>query len=392
MLNFVYHIPTKVLFGKGQVSNLAREIKSFGGNRVLLVYGGGSIKKIGLHNAVVSQLNAEGIFFKELSGVQPNPRITSAREGVRLCKENKLDFVLAVGGGSTLDCAKTIAGGALYDGDCWDFFCGKAAATQALPLGAIMTLAATGSEMNGFSVMSNDEMLDKFPTYSEALRPKFSILDPTYTISVNAHHTAAGTADIMSHIFEQYFSNLTASDVPDRLAEALLKVCIKYGPIAVKEPENYEARANLMWASSLALNTMIGLGKDGGDWAVHFIEHELSAIYDLTHGIGLAILTPRWMEYVLRNDNIEKFADYGRNVWNIQEGSASDIAHKSIAKTYEFFASLGIPMNLREVGIDESRLEEMAAKAVRLGGATGAIGLFRRLAKPDILEILKKSL
>jgi hypothetical protein len=387
MLNFTYDIPTRIFFGRNQIDYLSGEIKKYG-SRTLMVYGGGSIKKNGIYDAVIQQLNEGNIFYKELPGVKPNPSISSVREGSGLCKENKLDFVLAVGGGSTLDCAKVISAAAMYEGDPWDFVTGKAVIQNALPLGTVLTLSATGSEMNSGAVISNEETQDKLPVLSDYLKPRFSILDPAYTFTVNPYYTAAGVADIMSHIFEQYFVQIPFADVPDRMCEALLKVCIKYGPVVIENPEDYQARANIMWASSLALNSLVNLGKVTGDWAVHFIEHEISAIYDVTHGIGLAILIPHWMEYVLSDQTLPKFVDYGKNVWNIREGSDLEIAENSIVKTYNFFRSLGIPMHLRDVRVDEKRLDEIAARAMRLDFGTGTIGQFKPLKKEDILNIL----
>ncbi|WMJ82353.1 iron-containing alcohol dehydrogenase [Clostridium sp. MB40-C1] len=387
MLKFNYSIPTNVHFGKGRIQVLAKEIKKYG-SKVLLTYGGGSIKKNGLYDSIVDIFNENEIFFCELNGIDPNPRLTSVNEGIKICKENDIDFILAVGGGSVIDCSKIIAAGYYYEGNPWDFFTGKARIKQALPIGTILTLAATGSEMNGNAVISNMETEEKLGTFGESLKPKFSILDPTYTMTVPVKQTAAGTADIMSHVFEQYFSPTEGAFLQDRLAEAVLKTCIEYGPIAIKNPEDYEARANLMWSSSIALNGLLTYGKIT-DWATHGMEHELSAIYDITHGIGLAILTPNWMEHVLDDGTVEKFVEYGVNVWGISlEEDKYSVARKAIEKTREFFKELGIPMTLEEVGINEERLEEMAEKATKFR----PLGGFKKLDKNDVLEIYKASL
>ncbi|MBN2090046.1 iron-containing alcohol dehydrogenase [candidate division KSB1 bacterium] len=386
MLNFDYEIPTKILFGKDKIKQLGSEIKKYG-NRILLLYGGGSIKKIGLYNDVKRILKDNAIEFQELGGVQPNPRITIVREGIRLCREHQLDFILAVGGGSVLDTAKAIAAGFYYQGDAWDFYTRKASVKKALPIGTILTLAATGSEMNGNSVINDEATESKLAIGSLLLYPKFSILDPVYTFSLPPEQTAAGVVDIMSHIFEQYFSPEHGTAVQDRLAEALLKVCIHYGPIVLAEPQNYEARANILWAGSLALNGLLSYGKTG-DWATHNMEHELSAIYDLTHGVGLALLTPFWMEYVLSERTVDKFADYAQNVWGIISRDKFAAAHQAIDKTREFFKSIGMPVTLREVGIDDQRLDEMSNKAVRFG----ALGNFKRLNSADVLQIFKNAL
>ncbi len=334
MKNFDYNIPTRVHFGKGQISKLRGEVKNFGHN-VLLVYGGNSIKRNGIYDQVMEQLNDSDINVFELSGIAPNPRIDSARDGVKLCKEYKIDVILAVGGGSVIDCSKLIAAGAFYDGDPWDLVLKSSLIKEALPIISVLTLSATGSEMDGsemdgFAVISNMETNDKLgmggeilkprvsildPEYTytvpanqtaagtadimsvisnmetndklgmggEILKPRVSILDPEYTYTVPANQTAAGTADIMSHIIETYFHEVEGAYLQDRFAESLLKTCIEFGPIAVKEPENYDARANLMWASSHAINGMISYGTDVG-WSVHPMEHELSAYYDITHG------------------------------------------------------------------------------------------------------------
>ncbi|WP_461615020.1 iron-containing alcohol dehydrogenase [Clostridium sp. Marseille-QA1073] len=387
MLNFVYSIPTEIFFGEGKIKVLGKEIKKYG-NKVLLVYGGGSIKKTGLYDKITNILKENNIDFVELAGVEPNPRITSVREGVRLCRENNIDFILAVGGGSVIDCSKFIAGGYYYDGDPWDFFIGKGDVTKALPLASILTLSATGSEMNRGGVISNIETNQKLAAGHPALSPKFSILDPTYTYTVPKNQTAAGAVDIMSHIFEVYFTPTKTAFLQNRMAEGLLKTVFHYGPIAFNEPENYEARANLMWASSLAINGLLSYGKDT-NWSVHDMEHELSAFYDITHGVGLGILTPVWMEYILNEDTVDDIAEYGINVWNLEaDKDKYKTAKEAINKTRDFIKSLGIPMTLREVGIGEEKLEIMARQCA--GG--GTVGNYPPLTSEDILEIYKRAL
>lgn len=358
------------------------------GSHALLVYGGGSIKKMGLYQKVLEQLGDNGVSVTELSGVEPNPKIESVREGVRLCLENKIDVVLAVGGGSTIDCAKVIAAGACYAGDAWDLVIHSERIEKVLPIVTVLTLSATGSEMNGNAVISDMSKNDKFGTYSPLMKPKASVLDPEYTYTVSKKQTAAGTADIMSHIFENYFNNVPGAYIPSRFAESLLKTCIKYGKIAIDEPENYEARANLMWASSLAINGMLSYGA-GVEWSVHPMEHELSAFYDITHGVGLAILTPNWMKHVLSEKTVDKFVEYGVNVWEIDASlDKFEIANQAIAKTKAFFSELGIESTLREVGIGEEKLEVMAKKASTMRLANG----FVPLSKEDVLSIFKASL
>ncbi|MEG1731617.1 MAG: iron-containing alcohol dehydrogenase [Longicatena sp.] len=386
MENFIYSVPTKIYFGKGQVEHIGEIIAEFGQN-VLLVYGGGSIKRNGLYDSVTSILKQKGINIHELAGVEPNPRITTVRKGVELCREHKIDVILPIGGGSTIDCAKVIAGSVSYPNDAWDIVIDPSKVVSVLPIVTILTLSATGSEMDTFAVISDMEHNDKIGTSHEAFRPKVSILDPSITCSVPANQSAAGTADIMSHIMECYFSNVQGFML-DRMAEGLLKTCIEYGVKAVKEPDNYEARANLMWASSWAINNFIKLGKVV-TWTVHPMEHQLSAYYDITHGVGLAILTPHWMEYVLNDVSVHKFREFGINVWNIDaQKDPFEIAHEAINLTKDYFVKMGIPTTLREVGIvDDRYFEVMAQKA-----AADLKGAFVELNAEDVKNIFQKAL
>lgn len=386
MDNFVYEIPTTIYFGKGQVKHIGEIISQYGKN-VLIVYGGGSIKRNGIYDDVTSIFKKSGITYHELSGVEPNPRITTVREGVALCRKEKIDVILPIGGGSTIDCAKVIAGAVSYEGDAWDIVIDPSKVVSVLPIITILTLSATGSEMDTFAVISDMEANDKIGTSHEDMRPKASILDPSYTFSVPAYQTAAGTADIMSHIFECYFSRVEGY-MQNRMAEGLLKTCIEFGVTAIQSPEDYEARANLMWASSWAINNFIKLGKIVA-WSVHPMEHQLSAYYDITHGVGLAILTPHWMEYVLNDETVHKFCEYGKNVWGIDGGKDPfEIAHEAIRYTKEYFVKMGIPMTLREVGIvDDHYFDIMAEKA-----CDGLENAFVALTKEDIKEIFKRAL
>lgn len=385
MENFVFYTPTRILFGKGQTENLAEQIKANGGHRVLMVYGGGSIKKSGLYDVVVQNLKQNGIDFRELSGIQPNPRISSVREGVAICKKDELDFVLPVGGGSAIDAAKAIAAGVHYDGDPWDFFMHQARVEKALPVGTVLTLAATGSEMNAGTVVNNEESMQKRPLMSSHIIPRFSILDPENTYSVNERQSASGIADIWSHTMEQYFSAVNTAHVSDRFAEGIFSVLLDWGPKVLENPRHYEARANIMWAGTMALNGLLQAGKDGGDWATHMIEHEVSALYDLTHGIGLAIITPHWMEYVLDEGNAPRFAAYARNVFGIVEHNDMKAARLGIDETRYFFTELGIPDKLKYEDIPKDKFEEMAEKAV----VFGPVGGLKKLAKADIMHILQ---
>jgi len=388
MLNFTYHIPTIVYFGKGQVSALEPELRSRA-KKVLIVTGTGSVKKNGVFDAVVNQVKRAGVSYVELSGIAPNPRLKSVYEGIALCKKEGVDFVLAVGGGSVIDAAKAVAAGVKYDGDVWDFFEKGVKPPAALPLGTVLTLAATGSEMNGNSVVTKEETKRKLHFGSPFVRPIFSILDPEYTYTVNKYHTAAGVVDIMVHVFEQYFSLTKGSAVQDRLAEALMKVCVKYGPVVCKNPRDYEARANIMWAGSLALNNLVGLGKLE-DWATHAIEHELSAVYDISHGAGLAVISPSWMRNVLSKNTAGKFVEYGMNVWGLKKTKNDlDIADEAIRKTREFFSSLDMPDTLSEIKIDDKHFNSMAKNALK---DWGQVGYFKKLSEKDIVEILRSSL
>jgi len=387
MLNFTYNVSTKIYFGKNSVEHLGEELQLHG-KRILLVYGKGSIKKTGLYDTVVENFIKRRLVYYELAGVQPNPRISHVRQGIKLCREHDLECVLAVGGGSVIDCAKTIATGVYYKGDPWELFLlGDSSVKKALPVGTVPTFAGTGSEMNGNAVISNEETEEKLAIHKDILRPRFSILDPTLTFSVPKNQTAAGTVDIFSHILEQYFSPTKEAFLQDRMAESLLKTCIHYGPIVLADPSNYEARAQLMWASSIALNGLLGYGRVT-DWATHGMEHALSALYDVTHGVGLAILTPAWMDYVLEENSVDKFAEYARNIWQIEGTNDKDVAQKGITRTREFFTQLGLPQTLREVGVEDTSLVKIAEKTI----AHGDVGKFKKLGKQDVLTILKKAL
>ena len=386
MENFVFHADTEVFFGKNQIENLPNILNRYGKN-ILLAYGGGSIKKNGIYDKIYELLKDFNIV--ELAGIEPNPRIGTVKKGVELCKENNVDVILAVGGGSTIDCSKLVAAGNYYDENPWDLVKDSDKITKALPLVTILTLAATGSEMNSNAVISNPETNEKLGVGSSHLRPRVSILDPEYTYSLPTIQTAAGTADIMSHVFEQYFDSTPGTYIQDKFCEGILKTCIKYCPIALQSPTDYEARANLMWASSMALNGICGRGKNGA-WSCHPIEHELSAFYDITHGIGLAIITPHWMRYVLSEKTVDKFVGYAINVWNVEPTDDKfEVAEKGIKATEEFFKSCGIPMNLGKLGIDDSLIEKMARAVIKHADLSDA---YVALNESDICEILKRSL
>lgn len=363
MENFNFYAPTKMLFGRGKVAELPQEMKPFG-SRVLLVYGGGSIKKNGIYDTVINLLRGEGFELFELGGVTPNPKIEAVRCGVSLAWENHVDMVLAVGGGSTVDCGKAIAAGACHEGDPWELVKDAGKIQAALPIFTVLTMSATGSEMNETAVISNLEAKEKQGVHSGYLYPRVSVLDPTYLYTLPAGQTAAGVADIMSHIFEGYFKRTEDAYVQDKFAEGILKTCIKWGPVALTEPENYSARANIMWAASMALNGLCGCGK-AGKWSCHAMGHQLGAYYDITHGVALAIVTPAWMRYILSEDTVDKFVDYAVNVWGFpRETDRFALANMGIDATERFFLDCGLPSRLSELGIGDSDFEAMAKAAV----------------------------
>ena len=386
MVNFTYCTPTKLIFGKDAIRQLPDVLAPLG-KRVLLTWGGGSIKKIGLYDRVLRLLDSFEVF--ELSGIEPNPKYTSVLEGVRLCREHHIDVVLAVGGGSVLDCSKAICAGALYDGEPWDLITYRAKAQRALPLVDILTLAATGSEYDSGCVISRTETNDKVGYLDEHLFPVASILDPSYTFSVSRKQTAAGAADAINHIMEQYFC-AEHSELADGMCESAIRSLIRTAEIALREPENYQARGEFMVDCSLACNGILSIGNSPSGWPCHGMEHALSAYYDITHGEGLAILTPRWMKHTLNEKTRERFIRFGTQIFGIPSTlPAKEIAEKAIDATYSLFSSFGMPMHLRDVGIDESRLEEMAHHIAVNEGLENA---WAPLTEADILAILKDSL
>lgn len=386
MNNFRFNAYTEMLFGKGEIDKLPEVLQRYGKN-VLLAYGGGSIKRNGIYDKVQSLLKDFNIV--ELGGIEPNPRIETVRRGVALCRENKVDVILAVGGGSTIDCSKVVGAGYYYDGDAWDLVTTPPKIDKVLPIVTVLTIAATGSEMNGNAVISKMDTNEKLGTGSSKMIPQASVLDPEYLYTLPAIQTAAGCADIMSHVIEQYFSKTKDAFVQDKFSEGLLQTCIKYCPIALKDPKNYEARANIMWASSMALNGLCGSGKDGA-WTCHPIEHELSAFYDITHGVGLAIVTPRWMRYILSDATVDKFVDYAVNVWNLQPSDDKfALANAAIDATEKFFKDCNIPMTLTELGIDKTNFKKMSEAAVEHGYLKYA---YVSLNPDDVYKILEMSI
>ena len=387
MQSFDYCTPTRLIFGKDSIEKLPQVLKPLG-KKVLLTYGGGSIKKIGLYDKVKALLTDFALV--ELSGIQPNPKYDpSVLDGVRLCKAHDVDVILSVGGGSVLDCSKAIAAGAKYDGDPWDLISYKVKAKAALPIVDVLTLAATGSEFDCGGVISRTETNDKIGYMDRLLFPVCSILDPTYTFTVSKKQTAAGCADAMNHIMEQYFC-ADSSLLADGFMEAGLKSLMVNTRKCLDNPEDYTARAEMMLACTYGCNGIYSLGSSDTGWPCHGIEHALSAYYDITHGEGLAIITPRWMRHILNERTLPRFVKYGVNVFGIDPSLPEmEIAEQAIDETYRFFASISIPMHLRDVGIDESRIGEMAHHIAVNEGLEQA---WAPLTEQDITEILLASL
>ena len=387
MNNFTFHNPVKLIFGKGQLEKLTEELPSYG-KKVLVVYGGGSIKKNGLYDEVMSLLDKLGMEVHELAGVEPNPRISTARKGAEICKEQGIDVLLAVGGGSVIDCTKLIACAAKYDGDAWDFVSKKASPKDGLPFGTVLTLAATGSEMNAGSVITNEETEEKYGWGSPFTFPKFSILDPTYTMSVPKDQTVYGIVDMMSHIFEQYYNEATNTPVQDEMCEGVLRAIIENGPKLVEDLKNYDLRETILIAGTLGLNNFLRLGYQG-DWASHEIEHAISAVYDIPHAGGLAIIFPHWMrQYV--DVNPERFARMAEKVFQVNpEGKTTkEVALEGIDNLRTFWSSIGAPETLADYGIDNSKIGIMAEKAT----INGNIGNFSNMSKEDVEQVLIASL
>ena len=387
MQNFDYMTPTRLIFGRDAIAKLPEVMTQFG-KKILLTYGGGSIKKIGLYQKVLEML--KGYDIVELPGIQPNPKYDpSVLDGVRLCKEHNVDVILSVGGGSVLDCSKAIAAGAKYDGDPWDLISYKVKAKAALPIVDILTLAATGSEYDCGGVISRTETNDKIGYIDPLLFPVVSILDPVYTFTVSKKQTAAGIADAMNHTIEQYFVE-DSTLLNDGFCESMLRSLMTNGRKCLENPEDYTARAEMMLACTYGCNGILALGNSYSGWPCHGIEHALSAYYDITHGEGLAIITPRWMRHILSERTMDRFVKYGINVFGIDPTlPKQEIAGKAIDATYEFFESINIPMHLREVGIDDSRIDEMAHHIAVNEGLDKA---WAPLSEKDILEIITAAL
>lgn len=389
MENFTYHNPTKLIFGKGQLDVLPEEIKPYG-KKILLVYGGGSIKENGIYDQITRKLETTGVQLFELPGVEPNPRITTVRKGIEICKREGIEFLLAVGGGSTIDCTKAIALGAKTDADMWDVINRKAKAGDALPFGTVLTHAATGSEMNSGFVLTNWETKEKKNGGSPETFPKFSILDPVHTFTVPKKQTVYGIVDIMSHLLEHYFHRAENTLIQDRFCESALKTIIEISPKLLDDLANYEYRETIMLSGTLALSKILNMGYRG-DWGTHNIEHAVSAVHDIPHGGGLAILFPEWMKHVLDEDNAPRFKQLAVRVFAVDPIGKTDAetAYEGIEALRAFWDRLDAPSRLTDYNIDESTIEEMAQKTVT---PIPKYGRFKRLYKEDSIQILRASL
>ncbi|MCO7127925.1 iron-containing alcohol dehydrogenase [Sporolactobacillus shoreicorticis] len=387
MDNFIFHNPTKLIFGKGQLKKLRDELPKYG-TRVLLVYGGGSIKRSGLYDQVKAILNEIDVEVYELQGVEPNPRLSTVKKGIALCADKAIQFLLAVGGGSVIDCTKAIAVGAKFDGDPWQFITRKKQVEDALPFGTVLTLAATGSEMNPSSVITNWETHEKYGWSCAYSYPAFSILDPTFTFSVPRNQTIYGMVDMMAHVFEHYFHPTEHTPLQDRLCESILQTVIEAAPKLVDDLENYDLRETILYCGTMALNGMVSMGFNG-DWASHNLEHAVSAVYDIPHGGGLAILFPNWMKHNL-DVNVGRFKQMAERVFHVQSEGKTDreVACEGIESLRLFWSSIGAPSRLADYGIDDSKLNLLADRAM----ARGEFGQFKKLNREDVLAIYEASL
>lgn len=384
MNNFTFCSPTKYVFGRDKESLTGQLTVEMGSKRVLIVYGKGSVVRSGLLDRVKQSLTTSQVEYFELGGINPNPTDDRVYEGIELCRANNIDGLIAVGGGSAIDTAKAIAGGVPYEGDFWDFFAGKAVMTDALPVGVVLTIPAAGSEGSGNSVITKLDGLHKISLRTEsALRPKFAVMNPELTFTLPPYQTASGIADMMTHIYERYFTNTPEVEVTDRVSEGVLKAIITEASRVMAEPENYEARANIMWCGTLAHNGICGTGRQE-DWVSHFMEHELSAVYGVTHGAGLAVIVPAWLTFMVEH-NPGKVAQFARRVWDVVETDDRKAALQGIEKLKQFYKSIGMPITLKELGIDNPDIDLLVKKLHENKGQT--IGGYYRLTPTETTQI-----
>ncbi len=386
MDNFSFYSPTEFVFGKGTEGQCGELVKKHGGRKALVHYGGGSAVKSGLLDRVTASLKAAGVEFVTLGGVQPNPRDTKVYEGIELCRKENVDFVLSVGGGSVIDSSKAIAAGACYEGDFWDFYCGKAGIEKALPVGTVLTIAAAGSEGSSNSVITKEDGMIKRGAGSDLLRPKFSVLNPELTFTLPAYQTGCGATDIMAHVFERYFTTTKEVEITDRLCEAVLLTMVKETPRVIADPCDYGARANIMWAGTVAHNNICGVGR-AQDWNSHGLEHELSGLYDVAHGAGLAVIMPAWMEYVVDAD-VMRFAQMASRVFGVSMDfeNPKSTALKGIRAFRQFLHDIGMPINFAELG---AKAEDIPVLVEKLGIGDGVRYGFRNLNAKDVENIYK---
>jgi hypothetical protein len=388
MENFVYQNPTKIIFGKGTEAVVGEEVSRYGGPVLLIHSGGEHLKQSGVYDRVIDSLQKSRIETHELTGIKPNPLLDKVNEGIAICKDKNIHFILALGGGSVIDTAKAIAAGVFHSGDVWDLFTGKSSFSQAVSTGVILTIPAAGSEASNGSVITNENSGYKLAIIDESLRPKFAILNPELTYSLPSYQTFCGIADIMSHVMERYFTSVKNVDLTDRLCEAVLTTVIRNARILLNEPQNYHARAEIMWASTIAHNDLLTSGRTG-DWGSHMIGMEISALYNSTHGATLSAVTPSWMRYVYQED-LSRFIKFAMRVWNVEYDF--DVPERTailgIKCLEDFFSEIGLPVSLKELGLDNKLFEEMACKCTE----RGPVGNIKPLNKDDILNILKSAL
>ena len=384
MEDFVFQSATKIIFGKGAERNVGKEVKKYS-SKILLHYGHGSIKKYGLYKRIVKSLKEEGIEIIELSGVQPNPVLSMVKEGIKICRQEKINFILAVGGGSVIDSAKAIAIGVQITGDIWDCIVKKVKISSALPVGVVVTVPASGSEASDATVITNEDKLIKKGYHSDEIRPKFSILNPELTYSLKSYQTACGASDIMSHVMERYFTNTKNVDLSDRLCEATLKVVIENTPLVLDKPNDYNGRAEIMWAATIAHNGLLGMGRIE-DWGSHKLGHEIGAMYDIVHGATISVIFPAWMKYVYKK-NVGRFEQFAVRVFGIDAFSISQeiAAVRGIEELKNFYRKIGMPVSLKDLGIGDERIDEMSEKCT----TWGPVGNFVKLYKEDVKKVFE---